>query len=126
LPEIHRLSITYKNQYRFIGVYIQEAHASDEWPIQEAPQSFRQHQSTQERLEACRIFVRDYAPFLRDVEFFVDKIDNEFESAYASWPFRFWVLNSTQILFKAMPKQAAYDLRELEQFLKEPSGIVGV
>ena len=76
-----------------MGVYLQEAHASDEWPIQqEAPRSFRQHQSMDERVAACRLFLQDYAFHLNDLDFFVDSIENKFESAYASWPFRFWIL----------------------------------
>jgi len=55
--------------------------------------------------------------YLQGLDFYVDGMDNAFEHKYASWPFRFWVLNQTKVLFKAMPKGAKYDLQTLDQFL---------
>jgi hypothetical protein len=45
-----------------------------------------------EGVAACRLFLRDFAFHSNDLDFLVDSIENKFESAYASWPFRFWVL----------------------------------
>ena len=45
---------------RFVAIYIQEAHAKDEWPISEAPREFRQHRGMGERLAAARAFIEDY------------------------------------------------------------------
>ena len=79
----------------------------------------------EERIEACRHLLQDYSSHLDGIECYVDTMNNDgvvdasFEAAYASWPFRFWVLSSTQVLFKAMPKDACYDLRDLEIFLTE-------
>ena len=76
---------------RFAAVYIQEAHAQDEWPISEAPREFRQHRGIGERVEAARAFIQDYyvAP---QVVWYCDMMTNAFNEKYASWPFRFWVL----------------------------------
>lgn len=103
--------------FTFIGVYIQEAHAIDEWPISEAPREFRQHQSLDERIDACNQFQQDFQPWLEGIEFYVDTITNDFQSAYASWPFRFWVITQSEVIFKPMPKNASYDLSELEDCL---------
>jgi hypothetical protein len=72
-----------------------------------------------ERVAACRLFLQDYAFHLNDLDFVVDSIENKFESAYASWPFRFWILTPSRVLFKAMPKGDRYDLNDLEIFLKK-------
>ena len=100
-------------------VYIREAHAVDEWPIAEAPKDVRQPRTIQERLQAARLL-------LADVEMaaelwsncYADGIDDRFDAAYASWPFRFWVLNASRVLLKPMPQGMTYDLGELEQYLK--------
>ena len=105
----------YSSAFRFIGVYIEEAHAVDEWPICEAPREFRQHRSLQERRAACDELLRDYD--LGDMPFYLDDMTNSFNSTYASWPFRFWVITKEQIAFKPMPQNAMYDLNELESFL---------
>ena len=107
------------NQYKFIGIYIAEAHAIDEWPISESPRNFQQHQTIEERYEACNYFLQDYSEYMIGFEFYVDTVltTTSFESTYASWPFRFWVLSSTKVLYKAMPKDATYDLNDLDKFL---------
>ena len=47
-----------------------------------------------------------------------DAVANPFNEAYASWPFRWWVLGSAAVLHKPMPRGACYDLRELERCLE--------
>ena len=42
LPQINAIVRRYASAVDFAGVYILEAHASDEWPISEAPRSFTQ------------------------------------------------------------------------------------
>mmetsp|Transcript_7346 Transcript_7346/g.12975 ORF Transcript_7346/g.12975 Transcript_7346/m.12975 type:complete len:129 (-) Transcript_7346:296-682(-) len=100
-------------------IYIMEAHAVDEWPIAEAPRDIVQHRTIDERLAAARILLADVdvAAELRS-NCYADAIDNCFDAAYASWPFRFWVLNASQVLLKPMPRGATYDLGELEQYLE--------
>jgi hypothetical protein len=105
----------YSGSYRFRAVYIQEAHAVDEWPISEAPRDFRQHQCIEERVAAARTFQQD---FPLPLDWLVDDMSNSFNSTYASWPFRFWVLKKDSVLFKPTPKNASYDLTELDKFLK--------
>ena len=43
----------------------------------------------------------------------------QLQEAYASWPFRLWVVSRTAVLFKPMPRGATYDLNELEDFLRQ-------
>ena len=101
-------------------MYLLEAHAVDEWPIAEAPKAFRQHTSLDERLSAARTLLADHAVAapLKDA-FYADAIGDPFDGAYASWPLRFWVLSRERVLFKAMPRDASYDLGELEAFLQQ-------
>lgn len=108
---------------RFAGVYLLEAHAQDEWPISEAPKAFRQHASLAERLAAARALLADceVAAPLREA-FFADAMGDPFDAAYASWPLRFWVLERERVLFKAMPRDASYDVGELEAFLQRQLG----
>ncbi len=110
------MTSTYRTVCNFIGIYIEEAHAIDEWPISEAPRSFHQHRTLQERLNACQALLDDYGEWI-DFDFYVDTMDNEFNVTFSSWPFRYWVLTKKQIIFKAYPKNASYDLRELDRFL---------
>ena len=109
---------------RFVAIYIQEAHAKDEWPISEAPREFRQHRGIGERLAAARAFIEDYK-MPPQVAWYCDTMDDNFNKAYASWPFRFWVLEPATddaphtVAFKPMPKNASYDLSELDTHLRQ-------
>ena len=101
-----------------------EAHASDEWPISEAPRDFRQHTCLAERLRALEAFQHDLG-LPPQVPWFADPIGNQFNSTYASWPFRFWVMTPDKITFKPMPKGACYDMGELDQHLEALLGTDG-
>jgi len=101
-------------------VYGAEAHAVDEWPISEAPRDFKQHKTNADRLVAARALVEDFSlPKELATNFWADDIANGFDAAYASWPFRFWVLSSEAVLLKPMPKGMMYDLGDLERFLTD-------
>jgi len=105
---------------RFLGVYLLEAHAEDEWPISEAPRSFKQHTTLEERLAAARALLADceVAEPLRS-RFYADAIANPFNAALASWPLRFWVLTKERVLFKAMPRDGEYHLGDLAAWLEQ-------
>jgi len=107
----------YSDKFRFVGVYIEEAHAVDEWPISEAPRDIRQHQSLKERLAACNHLLSENESWLgEEFSFYLDSMDNSFNIRYRSWPFRFWIVSKDRVLFKAMPTNSSYDLRDLEKF----------
>ncbi len=93
------LAAQYRGVARLVLVYIEEAHAQDEWPITSsrlsrtgAPIVYTQHTSQEARLQACADFVRDYALSQADVTVVADAIgSNPFQTAYAAWPIRWYV-----------------------------------
>jgi len=103
--------------FAFAFVYIDEAHAEDEWPISEAPLSVQRHTSLREREDAARILVDHFGGALPFDDVYLDDMKNSFNSAYSSWPFRFWVITRERVEFKAMPRDAAYHLNDLDSFL---------
>ena len=42
---------------------------------------------------------------------------NAFDAAFASWPFRFWVVHDGLVALKPMPVGASYDIGELGRYL---------
>ena len=87
---------------RLVIVYIEEAHAQDEWPISSARLSrtgravvYNQHTTQQQRIAACADFVRDYALDTALVTVATDLIgSNPFQTAYTAWPIRWFVLRA--------------------------------
>lgn len=99
-----------------------EAHACDEWPISSGrftangeAVNIRQHTTIEERLEAARDFLKVYDV---GIPCAVDTIENSFEARYATWPFRWYVLNQGKVVYQAQPKDCTYDPAELERFLE--------
>mmetsp|Transcript_27002 Transcript_27002/g.38325 ORF Transcript_27002/g.38325 Transcript_27002/m.38325 type:complete len:130 (-) Transcript_27002:60-449(-) len=120
----------------FACIYIQEAHASDEWPINQLEQDVPQHRTLHDRVAAATAFVQAQPSTpvtfnikdpssLTDNRFlplFVDSPSNQFNHAYSSWPFRFWVVYNGTVRFKAMPQNCTYDLNDLRKHLLTYSG----
>jgi hypothetical protein len=68
---------------RFLFVYIDEAHAADQWAIGD-PREIKQSRSDQERMERASVLV----PFFRsDAHILVEPLDQPlFSKFYAPWP----------------------------------------
>ena len=109
-------------------VYVQEAHASDVWPISSSryshngqPVDIKAPTRDEERCRLASLFARDYG--LEAVSVLVDPVEahNPFEHSYAPWPFRLYVLahhcETAMVVFKAQPQDASYDLSQVRAVL---------
>jgi hypothetical protein len=97
-------------------VYIEEAHAADEWPIKSSraaapgragvPVDYPQHRSLGDRLAAAADFAAHYRLPLRALPVYADAAatagdgggggssGNGFQSAYAAWPIRWYLFDT--------------------------------
>jgi len=114
------LASTWSSAADFMMIYIQEAHASDEWPIYQLDEDIPQHTTLSARMAVAQKFYRDFCAD-SNLQMYVDSMDNSFNTALSSWPFRFWVIEKRQdgpcIGFKAMPRGSAYHLSDLHSYL---------
>jgi hypothetical protein len=120
LPNILALVDEWKDRVDFTCVYIQEAHASDEWPIGKKC-AVLQATSIDMRISMAQTLQREMDIGMRLV---VDSMElssgnANFETAYASWPFRFWCVVQGVVTFKAMPREATYHLADLGAHLSD-------
>jgi hypothetical protein len=115
----------------FHFVYIAEAHASDEWPIQSsrfnknrAPVSYKQPTTSEERTLIIRDFVQTMNLQMNVLLDVVEKGD-QFERLYAPWPLRFYVIKRNEmtgkreLIYYPSPKNCGYDIAELRSVLLE-------
>ena len=113
--------------FRFVIVYIMEAHAQDEWPISSCrhhPEGKRvivnQHKSIEERMEAAKEFRRVFG--LEGFRFLVDDMDNTFNNQFAAWPFRYFVMDKREVKLIGMPDVAndgdTFSSAPLQDFFK--------
>ena len=119
----------------FVFVYINEAHASDEWPIGlaalgkgiERPA----HRSHADRMLAAQTLLHRLPLHEHGFTICVDTqraqgvpeaatlpgAGDHFDRAFPSWPFRFWVVQHGKIALRADLKRRAYHVRDLQRWL---------
>ena len=88
----------------FLIVYCQEAHASDEWPIG-SKYSIKQHVGLEDRFAATQLFIKEF-DYKGDV--FVDTMNNDFQTAYSSWPTKYYLIKNGIIEYISHPKDATF------------------
>lgn len=91
--------------FRFLVVYIAEAHASDEWPVGARTSVTTQPTTLAHRM---RLASRVHTELLGQDEGLTvvcDDMSNSFQTVMAAWPIRFYVVEpeSGELLYKAQP-----------------------
>jgi len=89
----------YKDQVDFLGVYISEAHAQNEWPLG-VKFCITQPKELHQRLEIANKFVNDYN---FKIPMLVDTMGNQFETTFAAWPERFYIVDDGKLYHIAEP-----------------------
>ena len=95
------------------GVYLREAHPTDEWPLGDHVNT-PTHQNIEERLKAARAFQRS-----TPLPLYADSMADTFcSSTWRAHPERFFVVSTAdmRLAFKAQPREGGYDLEQLRQF----------
>jgi len=107
----------YKGKAQFLGIYLTEAHAADEWPVGPSVSFCKQPQT---RAERCELAVRLKEQYEITFPMLVDTMENEFDNTFAAWPLRYYVISNGKLIFKAQPdlKTFGYDTSVLSRFLR--------
>ena len=115
----------------FAFLYIEEAHASDEWPIRssrympnEEIVDVKQPKLVAERIALAKRFTAIFG-IGPEMKVLVDnpEEDNPFEKAYAPWPIRIYVIENGTIQYISSPTDCAHDVGELRTWLKSRHGV---
>lgn len=114
---LRSLAEEFESVAQFSGIYIAEAHATDEWPIRSArfapaPVCVRQARTQEERDAAAAEFQRAYG-----LPTVAADIGGSFEAAYRPWPIRVFVVSGGRLTFISEPMESAPDLMGLRQHL---------
>jgi type I thyroxine 5'-deiodinase len=92
------------SKIRFVIMYCQEAHASDEWQIG-SKYKINQHKTLEERIECAKLLMKDYQ---YSGEILIDSMNNSFQEIYSSWPTRYYLIHNNQIKYICEPKNATF------------------
>ena len=116
LPQLNELIETYKASVTFVFVYIEEAHAIDEWPNPSVNSTVTQHKTIHDRLSAAKLF-RSSFEIHKDCKIVLDNMNNDYNRILPSWPFRFYVIDKGLVLLKTMPEGIESDEVSLDQLI---------
>ena len=124
-------------QCDWLLVYIEEAHAQDEWPISSGryhpnnvPVQINQPTTSMERVQRCHEFLNTYTIAGSSsssstccdssrLQVVVDspELNNPFEKEYAPWPLRLYVIEKNKVVYIADPSDCTYSVAELRDWL---------
>jgi hypothetical protein len=99
----------------FCIIYIEEAHAIDEWPIGERI-PVKQHQNISQRREIAQKMVSDK---MIQLPVLLDSMNQDFEREFAAWPARYFVIYQGRVELIAVPKNCLYQPAEIRQCLEQ-------
>ncbi len=92
---MRRLYEETKDRARFLLVYVREAHANDEWEMEDNAErglSFAQPTSHAARIAAAQECVADFRLEMPTV---VDGLDDRVKNLYGGWPDRLYVIDAS-------------------------------
>lgn len=97
-------------------VYINEAHSIEKWNIGESAGALNHmHQKIEDRVNYLLQFVKKYNIA---IPMYADNINNDFETQFASWPFRYFITKGKTIVKMGEPNEAEFDYQEFYEFLE--------
>ncbi len=102
-------------------IYINEAHAADVWPIGLSAGTINySHKTINDRLTCANKFINT---FNFTMPTYLDSIDNQFDTEFSVWPFRYYIINYNQdidqFIFKYIPNpsDSEFDITELFSYI---------
>jgi hypothetical protein len=114
----------YPKVANFLTVYIEEAHAKDEWNLQEAYDAYvtgagksvtlTRHRSIEDRILMAKAFQADYK---FPGEIVCDSFSNPVKVLYDGWPERLYIIESGVIVYQGGYGPFDYNLKEVQDFL---------
>ncbi len=104
----------------FFFVYIEEAHATDEWPVACINETVAQHRNADDRSKAADL-LQEVCPLHEALTVVLDNEHNDFNAVFACWPFRYWIVHDGKVALKATPSDHVVDLKSLQAWLSDYS-----
>jgi hypothetical protein len=110
---------------RFLTIYIEEAHARDEWWLpdsQGGKACISNHTCIEDRLVTAERFVRDFG---FDSELVCDSFANDVNDRFAAWPERLFIIQNGVVVYEGGYGPFDYKLAEVKDWLSARFGLRG-
>jgi len=97
---VHEIAESFSDIASFVMVYIEEAHATDVWPLG-TKVCVNQHKTIEERIEVAKKYLVEERKC--KIPVFVDTMENDFDNQFHAWPERFFILEGSCVELVGTP-----------------------
>ena len=105
----------YKDRCTIILIYISEAHAADVWNIGLSAGTINySHKTIEDRLQCVNKFVNE---FNIRIPVYADNMNDEFETKFAAWPIRYYIIENGKFLHIGQPSDSTFDMTEIFTYI---------
>lgn len=109
---------------RMLSIYIEEAHAKDEWWLPDSPEAdsrraINVHTCIDERRAAATRFLEDNA---FPIKLVCDSMAGDVVNRYRAWPERLYIIQDGIVVYAGGPGPFGYNLPEVKQWLADRYG----
>lgn len=110
---------------KFLTIYIEEAHAADEWYFHESEVTttlntkVAVHRNIHERIAAAKLFKERTKPAADQLEVVCDSMKGHVIMRYEAWPERLYIIVDGVVVYKGGIGPFDYRLYEARQWLEE-------
>ncbi len=115
LERYFQLAKTFESDADFVVIYGREAHASDEWDIDNNARAVPQTNKIEDRLAAAQT-VFQMAP---SCPLLVDDIQNEAAITFRGLPERLIIILDRRVVYEGARGPEGYDMSHVKDYLKE-------
>eukprot|EP01038_Epipyxis_sp_PR26KG_P010143 gene10143-13644_t len=121
----------YSQVATFLTIYIEEAHARDEWWLPDSPESKKDsqnkteiynHTSIEDRIKAAQKFKNDFS---FDSEIVCDSFSNDVNTYFNAWPERLYIIIDGTVVYQGGMGPFDYKLAEVKDWLAVKYGLRG-
>lgn len=114
---------------KFLTVYLEEAHAKDEWYLPDSPEAFEggktcvmNHKNIQDRIDAAKAFKRNYN---YNSELVCDSFEEQVNERFDAWPEKLYIIKDGVVVYQGGNGPFDYKLCEVQDWLIEQFGVRG-
>ena len=114
---------------RFLSIYIEEAHARDEWWLWDAPEAkegekrcIYSHVTLEDRIKVASKMVKDLD---FPGELVCDSMKCEVDDRFSAWPERLYIIKGGIVVYRGGEGPFGYKLAEVKDWLTEQYGLRG-
>ncbi len=114
---------------RFLTVYLEEAHAKDEWYLPDSPDAQEggrtcvlNHRTIEDRIVAAKAFTANYS---YQSEVVCDSFEEQMSERFDAWPEKLYIILDGVVVYEGGNGPFDYKLCEVQDWLIERYGLRG-